>query len=67
MLKGASLATHPRMRHRKYRNYFTPERNDIHAGWRNDAPLAAPARQLVAYLQSAGGAGEGSAAGAQQN
>jgi iron(II)-dependent oxidoreductase len=37
VLKGASLATAPRMRHPRYRNYFTPERNDIGAGFRSVA------------------------------
>ena len=37
VLKGASAATHPRMRHRQYRNYFTTERNDIFAGLRTVA------------------------------
>ena len=35
VLKGASRATAPRMAHPKYRNYFTPERNDIHGGFRS--------------------------------
>lgn len=35
VLKGASWATAPRMRHPQYRNYFTPERNDIIAGFRS--------------------------------
>jgi ergothioneine biosynthesis protein EgtB len=35
VLKGASTATHPRMRHPRYRNYFTAERNDILAGFRS--------------------------------
>ena len=35
VLKGASLATAPRMRHPQYRNYFTPERNDVVAGFRS--------------------------------
>lgn len=35
VLKGASRATDPRMAHPKYRNYFTPERNDIHTGFRS--------------------------------
>lgn len=35
VLKGASFATHPRMRHPRYRNYFTPERADIYAGFRS--------------------------------
>ena len=37
VLKGASVATVPRMRHPKYRNYFTPERNDVMAGFRSAA------------------------------
>jgi gamma-glutamyl hercynylcysteine S-oxide synthase len=37
VLKGASVATHPRMRHPQYRNFFTPERNDIVAGFRSVA------------------------------
>lgn len=37
VLKGASTATVARMRHTKYRNYFTPERNDIVAGFRTVA------------------------------
>jgi ergothioneine biosynthesis protein EgtB len=37
VLRGASLATSPRLRHAKYRNYFTPERNDIYAGFRSCA------------------------------
>ena len=35
VLKGASFATAPRMRHPQYRNYFTPDRNDIVAGFRS--------------------------------
>lgn len=35
VLKGASTATHPRMRHPKYRNYFPATRNDIFAGFRS--------------------------------
>ncbi len=38
VLKGASAATVPRMRHPQYRNYFTPERNDVMAGFRSAAP-----------------------------
>lgn len=34
VLRGASVATHSRMAHPRYRNYFTPERNDIMAGFR---------------------------------
>jgi len=37
VLKGASHATAPRMRHRRYRNYFTADRNDIFAGFRSTA------------------------------
>jgi EgtB-related family protein len=38
VLRGASRATSPRMVHPRYRNYFTPERNDIHMGFRCCAP-----------------------------
>ena len=34
VLRGASVATQPRLHHPRYRNYFTPERNDIFAGFR---------------------------------
>jgi ergothioneine biosynthesis protein EgtB len=37
VLRGASYATQPRLRHPRYRNYFTPERNDIFAGFRSCA------------------------------
>jgi len=37
VLRGASGATSPRMAHPRYRNYFTPERNDVHAGFRSCA------------------------------
>lgn len=37
VLKGASSATVPRMRHLAYRNFYTPERNDILAGFRSAA------------------------------
>jgi gamma-glutamyl hercynylcysteine S-oxide synthase len=37
VLKGASPATAPRMRHPRYRNFFTAERNDIMAGFRSAA------------------------------
>ena len=37
VLRGASLATSPRMAHPRYRNFFTPERNDIHTGFRSCA------------------------------
>lgn len=35
VLRGACGATAPRMAHPRYRNYFTPERNDIFAGFRS--------------------------------
>ena len=35
VLKGASPATAPRLRHPRYRNFFTAERNDIVAGFRS--------------------------------
>lgn len=38
VLKGASFATAPRMKHPRYRNYFPAERNDIFAGFRSCAP-----------------------------
>lgn len=37
VLRGASRATSARMAHPRYRNYFTPERNDVHAGFRTCA------------------------------
>lgn len=37
VLRGASHATSPRMAHPRYRNYFTPERNDLHSGFRSCA------------------------------
>lgn len=37
VLRGASFATQPRMRHARYRNYFSPERNDVFAGFRSCA------------------------------
>ena len=37
VLRGASIATSERMVHPKYRNFFTPERTDIHAGFRSCA------------------------------
>lgn len=37
VLRGASRATHPRMAHPKYRNFFDPWRNDVHAGFRTCA------------------------------
>jgi ergothioneine biosynthesis protein EgtB len=38
VLRGASWATSPRMAHPRYRNFFTPERNDVHNGFRTCAP-----------------------------
>ena len=38
VLKGASTATHPRMRHPRYRNYFPAARTDIFAGFRSVGP-----------------------------
>ena len=35
VLRGASIATQPRMRHPQYRNYFTADRNDLFAGFRS--------------------------------
>ncbi|MDM7942275.1 MAG: selenoneine synthase SenA [Hydrogenophaga sp.] len=35
VLKGASSATHARLRHPRYRNYFSAERNDLFAGFRS--------------------------------
>lgn len=35
VLRGASFATQPRMRHPVYRNYFPADRNDIFAGFRS--------------------------------
>ena len=37
VLRGASLATASEMLHPRYRNYFTPERNDIFSGFRSCA------------------------------
>ncbi len=37
VLRGASSMTQPRMHNARYRNYFTPERNDICAGFRSCA------------------------------
>jgi len=37
VLRGASRATSPRVAHPRYRNFFTPERNDIHNGFRSCA------------------------------
>lgn len=35
VLKGASRATHHRMAHPRYRNFFKPERNDVPTGFRS--------------------------------
>ncbi len=35
VLRGASVATTGRIAHPRYRNFFTPERTDIHAGFRS--------------------------------
>jgi gamma-glutamyl hercynylcysteine S-oxide synthase len=37
VLRGASFATQPRMRHPRYRNYFPAKRTDIFAGFRTCA------------------------------
>lgn len=37
VLRGASIATSVQMMHPRYRNFFTPERTDIHAGFRSCA------------------------------
>ncbi|WP_136415914.1 selenoneine synthase SenA [Herbaspirillum sp. ST 5-3] len=37
VLKGASRATNPRIAHPNYRNFFQPERADIHTGFRSCA------------------------------
>jgi gamma-glutamyl hercynylcysteine S-oxide synthase len=37
VLRGGSFATHPRLKHTRYRNFFLPERNDIFAGFRTCA------------------------------
>ena len=37
VLRGASSATAPRMAHPRYRNFFPPERNDVHTGFRTCA------------------------------
>ncbi len=42
VLKGASPATTPRMRHARYRNFFPAVRNDIVAGFRSVAGRTAP-------------------------
>ncbi|HCZ15868.1 MAG TPA: hypothetical protein DHV85_15030 [Candidatus Accumulibacter sp.] len=37
VLRGASGATAPEMAHPRYRNFFAPERNDLHCGFRSCA------------------------------
>ena len=37
-LRGGSFATHDRLHHRAYRNFFTPDRSDVFAGFRTAAP-----------------------------
>ena len=37
VLRGASFATQKRLHHLRYRNFYTPERNDIFAGFRSCA------------------------------
>ena len=37
VLRGASFATQPRLHHARYRNFYTPDRNDIFAGFRSCA------------------------------
>ena len=37
-LRGGALATHARLHHPAYRNFFTPERSDVFAGFRTVAP-----------------------------
>ncbi len=39
-LRGGSIATHRRLHHPAYRNFFTPERTDIFAGFRTAVSLA---------------------------
>ena len=34
VLRGASFMTQPRLRHPRYRNFFTAQRNDVPAGFR---------------------------------
>ena len=41
VLRGGSFATHPRLRHPRYRNFFCPDRNDIFAGFRSCAAAQA--------------------------
>jgi ergothioneine biosynthesis protein EgtB len=37
VLRGGAFATHPRIKHPRYRNFFLPERNDVFAGFRTCA------------------------------
>ncbi|MDE2048841.1 MAG: hypothetical protein KGJ44_10560, partial [Betaproteobacteria bacterium] len=37
VLRGGSRATHARMKHPRYRNFYLPHRNDIFAGFRTCA------------------------------
>ena len=37
VLKGGSFVTHPRLRYPQYRNFYTPERNDMFCGFRTCA------------------------------
>ena len=37
VLRGASSATAPRLAHPRYRNFFRPDRNDVHNGFRTCA------------------------------
>jgi len=37
VLRGGSFATTPRMKHPRYRNFFTADRNDVFAGFRSCA------------------------------
>ena len=37
-VRGASFATRARMRHPRYRNFYTPDRNDLFVGFRTCAP-----------------------------
>ncbi len=41
VLRGASFMTQPRLHHPRYRNFFPPHRNDIAAGFRTCATIAA--------------------------
>jgi EgtB-related family protein len=36
-LRGGSFATRSRLHHPAYRNFFTPERSDVFAGFRTAA------------------------------